>query len=544
MAFDTVRPIKAILQGDGEVILAEFSDSDFVQIAQGGTGASTAAGARDNLQLIRYTEFDDIADFDANPADKRLAKDSETGLLYYSHGGIWKGIGTSITTGTSVGGVVVNEVGVEKFIFSGRVNFSYDTVTKAGTITVDVSDLEARLDVIEADENTPDSIRYLIKERFDQLLDGVIPELDTLKEIADSLGDTLDFRNDFDTFKNTIISGTGLQQPNGAYTPDTNATYINTATSLQNADSLLDSAIQTVQTNLNTQTARIDVIDGDDQTTGSFRKVIKDRFDALLDGVGEDRDTLKEIADALGDFVSTDFTNHVNNFNTHVANFNALESEFDALVGGALSGLNTNITTMESDINTLQSQMAIVDGDDQTVGSFRKAIKDRFDILLDNVSLDFDTLKEIQDALSGNTNVGQQIADLFVLTDDLELELYYLDKTLTEVKNTTLLNNADITTINTNIQNFTYSGHTAGDIPTSGTTFLVFDTNLNKYTFSTVQSIGGNDNFNNFIPFVTANGVRDDLPLTSVFLGNNLQESYLNFVMSDGTTDNIDLQIN
>ena len=62
MAFDTVRPIKAILQGDGEVILAEFSDSDFVQIAQGGTGASTAAGARDNLQLIRYTEFDDIAD--------------------------------------------------------------------------------------------------------------------------------------------------------------------------------------------------------------------------------------------------------------------------------------------------------------------------------------------------------------------------------------------------------------------------------------------------------------------------------------------------
>jgi len=555
VAFDTVRPIKAILQGDGEVILAEFTDGDFVAIAQGGTGASTAQGARDSLQLIRYTEFDTLSDFDTSPLDKRLAKDSQTGLLYYSHNNVWQQIGSSITTGTSVDGVIVNEVGVEKFIFEGRVNFSYDPSTKAGTITIDVADIEARLDIIEADENTPDSIRYLIKQRFDELLDGVIPELDTLKEIADSLGDTLNFRTDFETFRNTIVLGSGLQPINGNYSPDTNSNYIGSATSLFDADIILDteitrvetdltSEIARVETDLTTQTSRIDTIDGDDQTTGSFRKAIKDRFDILLDGVSSDRDTLKEIADALGDFVSTDFTNHVNDFNSHVADFNALENEFDALVGGALSGLNTNITTMESDINTLQSQMAIVDGDDQTTGSFRKAIKDRFDILLDNVSLDFDTLKEIQDALAGNTNIGSQLADVFEILNDLEVAQYDLDITLLENRNTILTNQSAINTINTNLQNFSYTGHNISDIPTSGTTFLVYDTNTNKYTFSTVQSVGGADDFNNFIPFVNHTGVRDDIPLVSLFLGNTLQESYLNFTMSDGTIDNINLEIN
>ena len=158
--------------------------------------------------------------------------------------------------------------------------------------------------------------------------------------------------------------------------------------------------------------------------------------------------------------------------------------------------------------------------------------------------MDFDTLKEIQDALSGNTNIGTQLAELFVRTDDLDIEQFDLDVKLLEVKNTTLQNASNITTINNSIQNFTYTGHTVSDIPTTGTTFLVYDTNTNKYTFSTVQSVDGNDDFNNFIPLVNSSGVRDDIPLTSQFLGNNLQSSFLNFVMSDGQTDNIDLEIN
>ena len=110
MAFDTVRPIKAILQSDGEVILAEFTDVDSVPISNGGTSATTAAGARNNLHLIQYTEFTDLTDFDTLPIDKRLAKATDTGLLYYSHNNVWRQIGATQTTGISDGGVTANDV--------------------------------------------------------------------------------------------------------------------------------------------------------------------------------------------------------------------------------------------------------------------------------------------------------------------------------------------------------------------------------------------------------------------------------------------------
>ena len=64
MAFDTVRPIKAIFQNDGEVILGEFTDQDLIGIDMGGTGASNSATARSNLQLIHYREFPTFSDFD------------------------------------------------------------------------------------------------------------------------------------------------------------------------------------------------------------------------------------------------------------------------------------------------------------------------------------------------------------------------------------------------------------------------------------------------------------------------------------------------
>jgi hypothetical protein len=199
VAFDTVRPIKAIFQNDGEVILGEFTDQDLIGIDMGGTGASNSATARSNLQLIHYREFPTFSDFDTLPESGKLAKNSADGKLYYSHQNAWLQIGQSqLVSGTDNSGVFVDETEVEKFIFTGRIVYSYDGPTKTATLTVDVDDIEDRLDILEDDDQTSGSVRYLIKQRFDQLLDGVIPELDTLKEIADSLGDTLDFRNDFD----------------------------------------------------------------------------------------------------------------------------------------------------------------------------------------------------------------------------------------------------------------------------------------------------------------------------------------------------------
>ena len=514
MAFDTVRPIKAILQSDGEVILAEFTDVDSVPISNGGTSATTAAGARNNLHLIQYTEFTDLTDFDTLPIDKRLAKATDTGLLYYSHNNVWRQIGATQTTGISDGGVTANDVSIENFIFSGRVKFAHDSTTNTGTITVNVDDIEARLTTIEASDTTPDSMRYLIKERFDTLLGGVIPELDTLKEIADSLGDTLDFRNDFNTHVTSITNTTN-----------------------------------TINTNLTNVTNQVTVIDGSDTTAGSFRKHVKDRFDELLDGVGSDRDTLKEIADALGSFVSTDFNTHVNNFNTHVNNFNthvvnynSLETDFNSLVGGSLSGISTNITTMASNITTLQSQIGVVDGDDQTIGSFRKAISDRFDILLDGVGVDFDTLKEIQDSLGGSGSISTDISNLTELVDEHDLLIFENDQQILQNRTLGVSNQININTVNANLQNFSYAGHAPGEISSVGTTFLIYDTNQDKFKFSTVTSTD-DDAFDNFVPFIRNSGVRNDLPLTSVFVGNTQTSSVLNFTLTDGSTDNIELVV-
>lgn len=214
MAFTQIRPIKAIFQPDGEVILGEFTDIDYVSIINGGTGAQTKEGARANLELLHWTEFDTYNDFDSSPDTGRLAKSTNDGKLYYSHNNVWLEIGKSFTIdGTDGDGTVVNDTEITKFIFGAGLDYVFDPVTKTGTITLNVegltariqtaelelADLTARVDVIEGDENTEGSIRYLLKQRFDELLGGVIPELDTLKEIADSLGDTLNFRSDFDT---------------------------------------------------------------------------------------------------------------------------------------------------------------------------------------------------------------------------------------------------------------------------------------------------------------------------------------------------------
>lgn len=165
--FNTVRPIKAIFQSDGDVVLGEFTDNDSVEIAIGGTGGTSASEARSNLELIQYTIFNNYADFDLLPENGRLAQDLETGKLYFSVNNEWQEVGSrQIVNGTDVNGVYIQNTEVEVLNFSGNLIYEYDPNTATGTVSVDLSVIENRLDTIEGDESVTGSIQYHIKERI------------------------------------------------------------------------------------------------------------------------------------------------------------------------------------------------------------------------------------------------------------------------------------------------------------------------------------------------------------------------------------------
>lgn len=96
----------------------------------------------------------------------------------------------------------------------------------------------------------------------------------------------------------------------------------------------------------------------------------------------------------------------------------------------------------------------------------------------------------------------------------------------------------DVTTIEDNLQNFEYSGHTASDVSGSGIIGIAYDAGTGKFRPETNFSVGG------FIKFQKENGTRDDLPLTTTFVGDQLISGTVEFFLQNGTQDDIDLITN
>ena len=190
--YEQIRPIKGIYQSSGDVILAEFTDDDFISIINGGTGGTSKAGARTSLELIQYTEYNTFSEFES-PTTSRLSLNNQDGKLYYSYNNTWKEI-ANLTKSKHYTAEGFDDV--ESFIFNNRFITSYDDGTL--TLDIDVVDITDRLDVIEGDVDITGSILNTVQDNIDLLLDGVIPELDTLKEIATSLGDAVDIKNQLD----------------------------------------------------------------------------------------------------------------------------------------------------------------------------------------------------------------------------------------------------------------------------------------------------------------------------------------------------------
>ena len=199
MAFNTPRPLKAIFQSDGEVILGEFNEDDVLEVASGGTGTSSLDQFRTNISAIKYEDFATFADFPASPESGRLAKDLSTGSLYYSHNNDWIEVGSSqIVSGTDVSGVAINDVEVEKLVFNGNLIFDYDSVTKVGTLSVSASLTATELTIGLPTDGTYD--------------DGAIGISDTAKtaDVIDDLNEALDNIRNNTFVKSVFFSGTPL----------------------------------------------------------------------------------------------------------------------------------------------------------------------------------------------------------------------------------------------------------------------------------------------------------------------------------------------
>lgn len=204
MAFNTPRPLKAIFQSDGEVILGEFNEDDVLEVASGGTGTSTLDQFRANLSAIKYEDFATFADFPASPESGRLAKDLSTGSLYYSHNDTWIQVGSSqIVSGTDIAGTAIDDVEVEKLVFNGNLIFDYDSVTKVGTLSVSATLTANELTIGLPTDGTYD--------------DGAIGISDTAKtaDVIDDLNEALDNIRNNTFVKSVSFTGNPLSGGEG-----------------------------------------------------------------------------------------------------------------------------------------------------------------------------------------------------------------------------------------------------------------------------------------------------------------------------------------
>lgn len=160
-----------------------------------------------------------------------------------------------------------------------------------------ITALEGDMTTLKGDENTVGSVAYAVKQEADRAkaveanLQSAIDAEAQARESADA-----DLQSQIDALKgegegsigslqaelDATQAGAGLGE-DGAYTANTSTNYISEATSLKDADEKLDAAIKTVETataaaqaKADANEAAIGVLNGDENTEGSVKKIAND----------------------------------------------------------------------------------------------------------------------------------------------------------------------------------------------------------------------------------------------------------------------------
>lgn len=146
--YDSPKPIKALVDDTNRVILSEFELKDYVLIEDGGTSATTPAGARENLQTVRFIDYSDPLKNGLMPVkapEKNVICKNETGKMFYSNNNLdWIPFGR-ISISSEIGGVYNTLADVTNFIF-----------TDGFALELDGTSVRVKLDIVQKLEELED----------------------------------------------------------------------------------------------------------------------------------------------------------------------------------------------------------------------------------------------------------------------------------------------------------------------------------------------------------------------------------------------------
>lgn len=122
-------------------------------------------------------------------------------------------------------------------------------------------------------------------------------------------------------------------------------------------------------------------------------------FDELKDGVDDNHDTLNE----LNEEIKTNATT----IDGAITYIHKVEEESKSRDDAATKSLNNEISRATAAEKANKARIDVIDGDSDTEGSYRKAVKD----LINGAPEAYDTLKEIADKLATNDDLHKAIQD-------------------------------------------------------------------------------------------------------------------------------------
>ena len=217
--------------------------------------------------------------------------------------------------------------------------------------------------------------------------------------------------------------------------------------------SSLQARMTTAEGNITSAAGRLDVLEGDDATSGSVAYAVKTATDALL-GAETTYTTLKDIGDAIRSLLST-------------------------------TGSHTSsIASLQSTVSSHTTIIETLTGDETVAGSVRKQVADAVAAIINDAPEAYDTLKEISDWISSHSSSAaamnsqistntSNIAGLQTrmtaaegkLTGDAETEgtvAYMIDQAVSEVSGDLSTLEGRVQTNETNISNLqtTVGSHT------------------------------------------------------------------------------------
>lgn len=247
---------------DGDITIGT-TDLDFQQFS--GAGAVLAGAG------ISKTGNEIFINFGAGIAE---TPSDEVGLDFYSTGGLFTTVDGS-TSSTVAGSQVALNLDNSDAFFGATLTSSANGVRLAASITTDINGLHNELDASQTGAglevtgayNSNTTANYIntaisLKDADNKLdaqskvtADGLAQEIIDRQNAASAIQTELD----------ATQTGAGLGT-DGAYTANAGANYVASATSLLNADNVLDSAIKTVATNLNGEISNRQVADAALQT--------------------------------------------------------------------------------------------------------------------------------------------------------------------------------------------------------------------------------------------------------------------------------------